>query len=175
MAIIPQDPFLFSGTIRENLDPCGRHPDEPLLDVLEQCHLSAVVSRMGERLRQGVRQGVSSGMTRLRLIQLRFVYIIRHEASLNVCWCFCMSVEKPTGDITLCHCVTVMKTRCVTQTTSLSFVYVCVCVRWSGCRGWREGKIFLSGTETTAVSGQSPADPGQGETSVLFRCSLTNN
>uniref|UniRef100_A0A7N8X5W2 ATP-binding cassette, sub-family C (CFTR/MRP), member 10 n=1 Tax=Mastacembelus armatus TaxID=205130 RepID=A0A7N8X5W2_9TELE len=47
LAIIPQDPFLFSGTIRENLDPCGRHPDQQLLDVLDQCHLSSVVSRMG--------------------------------------------------------------------------------------------------------------------------------
>uniref|UniRef100_A0A8D3BNZ2 ATP-binding cassette, sub-family C (CFTR/MRP), member 10 n=1 Tax=Scophthalmus maximus TaxID=52904 RepID=A0A8D3BNZ2_SCOMX len=47
LAIIPQDPFLFSGTIRENLDPCGRQPDEQLLDVLDQCHLSPVVERMG--------------------------------------------------------------------------------------------------------------------------------
>uniref|UniRef100_UPI0037E7DE69 ATP-binding cassette sub-family C member 10 isoform X2 n=2 Tax=Semicossyphus pulcher TaxID=241346 RepID=UPI0037E7DE69 len=47
LAIIPQDPFLFSGTIRENLDPCGRHPDQRLLQVLDQCHLSAVVHRMG--------------------------------------------------------------------------------------------------------------------------------
>uniref|UniRef100_A0AAX7U893 ATP-binding cassette, sub-family C (CFTR/MRP), member 10 n=1 Tax=Astatotilapia calliptera TaxID=8154 RepID=A0AAX7U893_ASTCA len=47
LAIIPQDPFLFSGTVRENLDPCGRHLEPELLDVLEQCHLSTVVSRMG--------------------------------------------------------------------------------------------------------------------------------
>lgn len=47
LAIIPQDPFLFSGTIRENLDPCGRHLDQQLLDVLDECHLSAVVCRMG--------------------------------------------------------------------------------------------------------------------------------
>ncbi|XP_067441604.1 ATP-binding cassette sub-family C member 10 isoform X1 [Thunnus thynnus] len=47
LAIIPQDPFLFSGTIRENLDPCGRHLDQQLLDVLDQCHLSSVVNRMG--------------------------------------------------------------------------------------------------------------------------------
>uniref|UniRef100_A0A3Q3X7J8 Uncharacterized protein n=1 Tax=Mola mola TaxID=94237 RepID=A0A3Q3X7J8_MOLML len=47
LAIIPQDIFLFSGTIRENLDPCGRHLDQQLLDVLDQCHLSSVVSRMG--------------------------------------------------------------------------------------------------------------------------------
>uniref|UniRef100_A0AAQ6ADP7 ATP-binding cassette, sub-family C (CFTR/MRP), member 10 n=1 Tax=Amphiprion ocellaris TaxID=80972 RepID=A0AAQ6ADP7_AMPOC len=47
LAIIPQDPFVFSGTIRENLDPCGQHLEQQLLDVLDQCHLSAVVSRMG--------------------------------------------------------------------------------------------------------------------------------
>ncbi|XP_034455993.1 multidrug resistance-associated protein 7 [Hippoglossus hippoglossus] len=47
LAIIPQDPFLFSGTVRENLDPCGRHSDQQLLDVLDQCHLSSVVERMG--------------------------------------------------------------------------------------------------------------------------------
>lgn len=54
LAIIPQDPFLFSGTVRENLDPCGRHRDQQLLDVLEQCHLGSVVARMGEQERGGV-------------------------------------------------------------------------------------------------------------------------
>ncbi|XP_037327748.2 ATP-binding cassette sub-family C member 10 [Pungitius pungitius] len=47
LAIIPQDPFLFSGTVRENLDPCGRHPDRRLLEVVDQCHLGPVVLRMG--------------------------------------------------------------------------------------------------------------------------------
>uniref|UniRef100_A0A668AHU6 ATP-binding cassette, sub-family C (CFTR/MRP), member 10 n=1 Tax=Myripristis murdjan TaxID=586833 RepID=A0A668AHU6_9TELE len=47
LAIIPQDPFLFGGSVRENLDPYGRRPDRQLLDVLEQCHLGAVVGRMG--------------------------------------------------------------------------------------------------------------------------------
>ncbi|XP_020495276.1 ATP-binding cassette sub-family C member 10 [Labrus bergylta] len=47
LAIIPQDPFLFSGTIRENLDPCGRHLDQQLMEVLDQCHLSSVVQRIG--------------------------------------------------------------------------------------------------------------------------------
>ncbi|KAJ1148481.1 hypothetical protein NDU88_001316 [Pleurodeles waltl] len=47
LAIIPQDPFLFSGTIRENLDPRGCHLDAELYQVLEQCHLKEVVARMG--------------------------------------------------------------------------------------------------------------------------------
>ncbi|XP_031418000.1 ATP-binding cassette sub-family C member 10-like [Clupea harengus] len=47
MAVIPQDPFLFSGSVRDNLDPCGRHSDPRLLDALEQCHLEQVVRRIG--------------------------------------------------------------------------------------------------------------------------------
>ncbi|NWI13381.1 MRP7 protein, partial [Crypturellus soui] len=47
LAIIPQDPFLFNGSIRENLDPQGQHTDSELYQVLEQCHLRDVVLQMG--------------------------------------------------------------------------------------------------------------------------------
>uniref|UniRef100_A0A3B4C2F3 ATP-binding cassette, sub-family C (CFTR/MRP), member 10 n=1 Tax=Pygocentrus nattereri TaxID=42514 RepID=A0A3B4C2F3_PYGNA len=47
LAIIPQDPFLFSSSVRENLDPSGCHLDHRILDALEQCHLGDVVRRMG--------------------------------------------------------------------------------------------------------------------------------
>ncbi|XP_067399217.1 ATP-binding cassette sub-family C member 10 isoform X2 [Emydura macquarii macquarii] len=47
LAIIPQDPFLFSGTIRENLDPQGQHTDADLYQVLDQCHLQEVITQMG--------------------------------------------------------------------------------------------------------------------------------
>ncbi|KAK3997784.1 P-loop containing nucleoside triphosphate hydrolase protein [Cladorrhinum sp. PSN332] len=40
LAIIPQDPALFSGTIRSNLDPFGHHTDAALLDCLERVHLT---------------------------------------------------------------------------------------------------------------------------------------
>lgn len=48
LAIIPQDPFLFSGSIRENLDPQGKRTDAELHEVLEQCHLWDAVTQMGE-------------------------------------------------------------------------------------------------------------------------------
>uniref|UniRef100_A0A8B9CNP0 ATP-binding cassette sub-family C member 10 n=1 Tax=Anser brachyrhynchus TaxID=132585 RepID=A0A8B9CNP0_9AVES len=47
LAIIPQDPFLFSGSIRENLDPQGKRTDAELHEVLEQCHLRDAVTQMG--------------------------------------------------------------------------------------------------------------------------------
>ncbi|NXL76832.1 MRP7 protein, partial [Leptocoma aspasia] len=47
LAIIPQDPFLFSGSVRENLDPQGKRTDAELREVLEQCHLWDAVTQMG--------------------------------------------------------------------------------------------------------------------------------
>ncbi|NXV50160.1 MRP7 protein, partial [Uria aalge] len=47
LAIIPQDPFLFSGSIRENLDPQGKRTDAELHEVLEQCHLRDAITQMG--------------------------------------------------------------------------------------------------------------------------------
>lgn len=47
LAIIPQEPFLFSGTIRGNLDPRGLYEDRALWQALEQCHLSEVITSMG--------------------------------------------------------------------------------------------------------------------------------
>lgn len=39
LAIIPQDPVLFSGTIRSNLDAFDQHTDSELRDALERVHL----------------------------------------------------------------------------------------------------------------------------------------
>ena len=39
IAIIPQDPVLFSGTVRSNLDAFDEHPDSVLYDALQRVHL----------------------------------------------------------------------------------------------------------------------------------------
>ncbi|XP_064395751.1 ATP-binding cassette sub-family C member 10-like [Halichondria panicea] len=47
LAVIPQDPFLFSGTVRDNLDPGSHHSDTELWSVLERCHLKDPVLQLG--------------------------------------------------------------------------------------------------------------------------------
>jgi ABC-type multidrug transport system fused ATPase/permease subunit len=43
MAIIPQEPVMFSGTLRYNLDPFDQYDDSKLIDVLRKCLLGALV------------------------------------------------------------------------------------------------------------------------------------
>ena len=43
LSIIPQDPVLFSGTIRRNLDPFGMFQDDELWSVLQMVELETCV------------------------------------------------------------------------------------------------------------------------------------
>ncbi|XP_074640753.1 ATP-binding cassette sub-family C member 10-like [Tubulanus polymorphus] len=47
LAIIPQDPFLFCGSVRENLDPTDEYSDNEILDVLDKCHMLDAVRHLG--------------------------------------------------------------------------------------------------------------------------------
>eukprot|EP00271_Cylindrocystis_brebissonii_P002943 TRINITY_DN1368_c0_g1_i3.p1 TRINITY_DN1368_c0_g1~~TRINITY_DN1368_c0_g1_i3.p1 ORF type:complete len:366 (-),score=94.22 TRINITY_DN1368_c0_g1_i3:717-1814(-) len=57
LAIIPQDPAIFSGTMRSNLDPFERHTDEEIWTVVERAGLRSVVSASPARLGLVVKEG----------------------------------------------------------------------------------------------------------------------
>ncbi|RVX04077.1 ABC transporter C family member 10 [Vitis vinifera] len=50
LGIIPQEPTLFSGSIRCNLDPLSLHTDEEIWEVLEKCQLRGAVQEKKEGL-----------------------------------------------------------------------------------------------------------------------------
>jgi len=47
LAIIPQQPFLFSGTVRENLDPDQFYSDRQLIDAIRKSRLERCITRLG--------------------------------------------------------------------------------------------------------------------------------
>ncbi|CDH53089.1 multidrug resistance-associated protein 1 [Lichtheimia corymbifera JMRC:FSU:9682] len=57
LTIIPQDPVLFAGSVRENLDPFGTASDAALWQALELAHLKDHVSKMDGKLNAVVLEG----------------------------------------------------------------------------------------------------------------------
>lgn len=67
ISIIPQEPVLFSGTMRYNLDPFDEYDDEKLWEALEEVNLKENISDMPAGLQS---------RTYIRMIILPFVLFI---------------------------------------------------------------------------------------------------
>ncbi|CAE6486674.1 unnamed protein product [Rhizoctonia solani] len=68
ISIVPQEPQLFEGTIRENVDPTSEYDDGRIWEVLEQAHLRDVINNLPGALDAAVKEGglsLSSGQRQL--------------------------------------------------------------------------------------------------------------
>ncbi|XP_017097976.2 probable multidrug resistance-associated protein lethal(2)03659 [Drosophila bipectinata] len=73
LSIIPQEPVLFSGTMRYNLDPFEQYPDEKLWQALEGVHLKEEISE----LPTGLQSSISEGGTNFSVGQRQLVCLAR--------------------------------------------------------------------------------------------------
>ena len=68
ISVIPQDPFIFSGSIRENIDPFGLVGDADIWFALEKASLKPFVQGLSKGMNEQVLQGgenLSAGQRQL--------------------------------------------------------------------------------------------------------------
>ncbi|KAD4585541.1 hypothetical protein E3N88_23142 [Mikania micrantha] len=74
-AVVPQTPFLFKGTLRDNLDPYNLHEDLKIWKTLEKCHIEEEVRAAGGLSMQIKESGTSFSVGQRQLLCLARAFL----------------------------------------------------------------------------------------------------
>lgn len=77
-----QDPVLFSGTLRMNLDPFNQYTDEKIWSALENAHFKSFISELNEGLEFDCREGGQNLRWNFYLLYKIFIIHIYNEINI---------------------------------------------------------------------------------------------
>ncbi|XP_071742425.1 ABC transporter C family member 8-like isoform X2 [Rutidosis leptorrhynchoides] len=91
LSVIPQEPTLFKGSIRTNLDPLGLHSDDEIWKALDKCQLKSTITSLPNLLDSSVSdegENWSAGQRQLfclgRVLLMRNKILVLDEATASI-------------------------------------------------------------------------------------------
>ena len=106
ICLVPQDPFLFEGTLKQNLDPLGKHREDEIIDVMAAMDFSNLFHH-GQNLRSLLNIKIEENGRNCSLGEKQLICFVRAILQKKKVVIFdeaTGSVDKKTEDI-ICDCI----------------------------------------------------------------------